>query len=308
MGDTMLATLLLLFVPLVVDAEELDVCRFTGRSCEIGEDCNKIPANICRGATLDDGASSYIMACEGGLPVITLFTDGTCSGAGRPFNTFEGQCIALDGVNSSWIVTCPKNCFSGASLVNLKDGFVKQASEVLEGDFVESFDAKGHTTFSEVFLVQHKNDDSLQSLRRIEYESVSSKVAGALTISDLHLIRKAKDADKFVAAKDVTAGSSIFVKNRGDEEFVEARVSRVKMVRTNVRNIHTMNDRIVVDGVMVSSLTQVAPYSILQLALLPLKLFYRMGLSKFVTRIDELVHQLDQTYRLSQFLGRILSH
>lgn len=249
-------------------------------------------------AGVDVGTEIVLTAiCTRYGPIISLFSGNVCKGGNVTLKVSNGECVTSAAINTSYLLSCEAvSCFSGVSVVNLRDGSTKMVSEVLEGDFVESFDANGSQAYSEVFLIQHKFEDVLRPLRRIEYEIANGSFRGMITISDLHLIRKVKERDIFTAAKELQIGSTLFALLPGAIEPTEARVTSVKWTHTAVRNIHTMNDRIVVDRVMASSLTQIAPYSVLRAALLPMKILYRAGLVGVVARIDSLVHRLDAMY------------
>lgn len=282
--------------------EKMTICRYMSKACNArsGVECQDYELNKC--SKVEDVVDTagvdmlFILECKGTKPIVKVYSNTTqCNGDALAMID-ANVCVESQNLQDSYNFQCKEeSCFSSSSLINLKDGSTKRASNVVEGDFVESFDIDGRPTFSEVFLVQHKNDNQKHKLRHVEYASVDGTSTGAILISDLHLIRKTMKDDSFIAAKDLNVGSSLFVLVPGNPEPIEARATRIESMFASVRNIHTMNDRIVVDGVMASSFTEIAPYSLTRLAVLPMKVLYRLGFTKLVGRIDEIIHYVDKS-------------
>lgn len=288
------------------ELQTVTLSTFNGTNCEVPNGEFSGPEGQCERVAegLVGAGQMLTITCSEEGPMSKLyFNQQACVGEFSPIQHVDGQCYKLNE-NGSYSLSCtppaPGDCFAGSSLVKLEDGSVKSVSAVVEGDVVQSVDARGKSTFSEVFLVQHRNDYRHQALRKISYRSVLSETTGSITLSDFHLIRESRDSDTYIAAKNIAVGSSITVVLSGDKEASGAYVTGVDESWDTVRNLHTMNDQIVVDGVLASSFTEVVPYSISRIGVIPLKLLYRMGLTSVVRRIDSGIHQLHRSYLLTQ--------
>mmetsp|Transcript_10968 Transcript_10968/g.33649 ORF Transcript_10968/g.33649 Transcript_10968/m.33649 type:complete len:344 (+) Transcript_10968:174-1205(+) len=338
-ATTFVALLVLSAACLVSAQEEAEVytlCVYTDENCSENEQCTTdVQVRQCNDLETGDAidALSAELTCPANVPTGTLY-DGNGCDTNAQTTEISGQdvstgCLIFERATENFFYTVKCNvdeddagpdeepietddddvpedadgddeiCFSGASSVHLQDGSIKRVDEINTGDMVESYDIRGKQMFSEVFLVQHKDSNRRQAMRRISYTAGS--VSGHITVSDLHLVRASVEGDKFVRAAALSEGSVIFVRVNG-KDTVEGRVSGVQRVMTTYRNIHTMNDRIVVDGVLASSAADLGPYWMLRAALLPLKGLYRAGLSSVLERCDVALHKLGKLAREQKLL------
>uniref|UniRef100_A0A7S0G8J1 Hedgehog protein Hint domain-containing protein n=1 Tax=Rhodosorus marinus TaxID=101924 RepID=A0A7S0G8J1_9RHOD len=109
----------------------------------------------------------------------------------------------------------------------MSDGQVKTVDEVQVGDMIESVDARGRRSFSEVFLIQHGKQTAVRRLRQIHFNTLDAKASGAITLSNTHLLRVAKDKDEFVPAKSIKLGSKVFVVPETESEATAAVVTKI---------------------------------------------------------------------------------
>lgn len=179
----------------------------------------------------------------------------------------------------------------------MESGSVEAKSMALEdvnvGDKVLSVDRAGRTTYSEVFLAQHKDDKSLRRVLLVKYETALG-AEGVLTVTGGHLLVTAMNRGRFhySPADELVPGAELYL--LGENMTVQkGRVTSVEPSMSRVRNIHTMNDRIVVDGVVGSCVARVdalsiVPYwhSVISMVTLPLKAMHKLGLHASVKLLD----------------------
>mmetsp|Transcript_12198 Transcript_12198/g.50479 ORF Transcript_12198/g.50479 Transcript_12198/m.50479 type:complete len:317 (-) Transcript_12198:2380-3330(-) len=310
------STLVLVFLGLSLSAYGVSVkiCTYTDTSCSSNEQCVEGDNGSCLTVSAENTSEEYGARAEctdsdDPSGVLALFPNTDCSGSVIIDAVVDGFCSVvnpLSGSNFFVRFECQADvCFSAYSSVRMSDGETKRVQDVEVGDSVESVDSRGRRTFSEVYLVQHEGKASATTLRQIHYSTVDGRGSGAITLSGAHMLRSAKEEDAFVSAKSIEKGSTIFVVLQDDMEATEALVTGVSSVRHPVRNIHTMNDRIVVDGVVASSTTELVPFSVARLLLAPLKLLYKIGLHKVVTHIDAHAHELAKTSTGRKVLSRL---
>lgn len=79
-----------------------------------------------------------------------------------------------------------------------------------------------------------------------------------------------------------------------DGKSHRATVNSIQIVEEAVRNVLTMNDMIVVDGVLATSHTAVLGISprVQTWLTMPMKLMHMMGLTKLLSEMDTYVHEL----------------
>eukprot|EP00188_Purpureofilum_apyrenoidigerum_P003868 Plantae.Rhodophyta-Purpureofilum_apyrenoidigerum.ctg41667.p1 GENE.Plantae.Rhodophyta-Purpureofilum_apyrenoidigerum.ctg41667~~Plantae.Rhodophyta-Purpureofilum_apyrenoidigerum.ctg41667.p1 ORF type:complete len:431 (-),score=38.55 Plantae.Rhodophyta-Purpureofilum_apyrenoidigerum.ctg41667:99-1391(-) len=207
------------------------------------------------------------------------------------------QCIRSDeyqpsddtGSNMN-ITTKGGRCFSANSQVVTVDGKQRQMGDIVVGDFVESVDKHGKRVFSEVFLVQHKQESYVTPMKKITFEDTTSS-RRTVVVSAEHLIYSS--SSELVSAGDVQMGNILLILDSETEESTAAKVIAVDDVHASPRNVHTLNDRLVVDGVVVTPYTTsfgINTYY-LRYALMPLKMLHRLGFTSVVDRVGHLLHR-----------------
>eukprot|EP00188_Purpureofilum_apyrenoidigerum_P000964 Plantae.Rhodophyta-Purpureofilum_apyrenoidigerum.ctg14928.p1 GENE.Plantae.Rhodophyta-Purpureofilum_apyrenoidigerum.ctg14928~~Plantae.Rhodophyta-Purpureofilum_apyrenoidigerum.ctg14928.p1 ORF type:complete len:312 (+),score=39.92 Plantae.Rhodophyta-Purpureofilum_apyrenoidigerum.ctg14928:134-1069(+) len=294
---TLTVWLLLLGGLCTVFAEDWELCLYNSADCTGDAECTDGDNDECTSLDVDNFPVDLFSAdfrCGDGIVDGNIYQGSECdsSQSSSPFNNATSPSITCQTFGAfSFILNCDDSvCFSTESSVKMQDGSMKRVKEIQSGDMVESYNIYGRQMFSEVFLVQHKDSEKRKLLRRISYATEDGSTSGHITLSSAHLVRGSATTDHFLAASKLSRGSPIFV--RVGDEVVKARVTDVKRVLSTYRNIHTMNDRIVVDGVLASSMTDLGPYWMLRAALLPVKALYRGGLSGLVDHFDVALHKL----------------
>uniref|UniRef100_A0A7S3EPS4 Hedgehog protein Hint domain-containing protein n=1 Tax=Rhodosorus marinus TaxID=101924 RepID=A0A7S3EPS4_9RHOD len=207
------------------------------------------------------------------------------------------------------IEECPSDtdcrivCFSKASTVNTLQGsdvIPKRLFEVRVGDLVQSYDLDGGQTFSEVFLVQHEGPEGKAvPMNKLHYETMADEgdKLEALTVSALHYILSSiVPKMEYTKVSDLKVGSRIFILDSAGK-YQSATIIKFEYVHSPAVNIHTLNDRIVVDGVLASSIASLKLFGVvdtmqLRLMLLPLKVLYLLGASRLVQVLDSLGHRV----------------
>ncbi|KAJ8907556.1 hypothetical protein NDN08_007667 [Rhodosorus marinus] len=191
-------------------------------------------------------------------------------------------------------------CFGGSSSVRiLQDGQEKsvRVDQVKVGDRVESVQ-NGRRVFSEVFLVQHDRDEALHEMLAIRYLASDQKDQW-LRLTHSHLVYTSDWNRK--RAGDLVVGDSLLTVSDPDASLQPAKIVAVEKVVDIVRNLHTQNDRIVVEGIVASAMTdyRLGPLPLqYPILLLPFKVLHWVGLSN-------IVHGLDRALR--DAFGRYIS-
>eukprot|EP00190_Bangiopsis_sp_CCMP1999_P000445 CAMPEP_0198736724 /NCGR_PEP_ID=MMETSP1475-20131203/67502_1 /TAXON_ID= ORGANISM="Unidentified sp., Strain CCMP1999" /NCGR_SAMPLE_ID=MMETSP1475 /ASSEMBLY_ACC=CAM_ASM_001111 /LENGTH=673 /DNA_ID=CAMNT_0044500573 /DNA_START=44 /DNA_END=2065 /DNA_ORIENTATION=- len=166
--------------------------------------------------------------------------------------------------------------------------------DVQVGDKVKSIGRDGKVEFSEVFLVQHASENSDQAVLVVQYEA-DDGILSTLEVSPGHLlpVRRSSRGYLYATASELREGSVLFAMN-GDGYLIEAHVKSITQGRARVRNVHTVNDHLIVSGVFGSCITTVPGLNvsatlwqqIVSLLVSPLKLLHRAGMPSVVKALD----------------------
>jgi len=163
---------------------------------------------------------------------------------------------------------------------------------VRAGDLVEAFSATGELVFTETVLVQHANSEAAAELLEVSYEG-ANVMTGTLRLTGQHLILEELNPRRFVKAQSLKVGGELFVVgDDGGREPSRARITSISKTTGPVRNVLTMNNMVVVDGVLASSFTSVLniPTRIQAALLVPLKVLHLLGLNSVADYLDKAVH------------------
>lgn len=269
---------------------------FNNNQCNKGKE----PENSAE----NDTGSSFIIECYGGSFDMYFFKDSwKCtepvdSTRKAHIDASTETCVSVGDSQSNenrlgMYVECEGSaagCLSSHSTTSRLDPATSEPTAVaLEdlrvGDMVESFDIKtNQRVFTEVFLVQHEDQYSRHPIQRIVYQTSEGQASIRATANHYLYGPSGK-----VLAGDLTAGSQISVVSK-DGQQATATVVEVEQVYEPIRNVHTMNDRLVVDGVLVSSFAEVKLFGLNigenPALIAPLKLLYRLRLLSTVSTID----------------------
>mmetsp|Transcript_3688 Transcript_3688/g.11017 ORF Transcript_3688/g.11017 Transcript_3688/m.11017 type:complete len:334 (+) Transcript_3688:63-1064(+) len=292
-------------------------------SCDQQFFSREVDVDSC--VSLTDEVFSFEVRClEDNVDVI-FYAQGNCEGASRTVNIpgRAGDCFALPRDSAGGVipitlalqVTCMESvvggdneeedddeiCFAAHSKVRLMNGAEKELQEVQVGDMVESFNKDGDRVFSEVFMVQHGDQSKPVEMRRLAYSA--EELSGAITVSGRHLIAGSLKGD-LVRADTLREGSQIFVQTADGPKA--AYVTQITKVFAAPRNVHTMNDHIVVDGVLVSPFTDLhlSYYSVplAKMLLAPLKGLHLFGLRVLVKSLDLAGNYIERRLRDGNFV------
>eukprot|EP00189_Rhodosorus_marinus_P009223 CAMPEP_0184751934 /NCGR_PEP_ID=MMETSP0315-20130426/43310_1 /TAXON_ID=101924 /ORGANISM="Rhodosorus marinus, Strain UTEX LB 2760" /LENGTH=800 /DNA_ID=CAMNT_0027231237 /DNA_START=177 /DNA_END=2580 /DNA_ORIENTATION=- len=185
-------------------------------------------------------------------------------------------------------------CFSAESEVKVVRGNLVEKialREVRAGDLVEAFSATGELLFSETVLVQHANSEAATELLEVSYEGANAKT-GTLKVTGNHLVLEELNPRRFVKAQSLKVGGELLIVGDDWREPSRARITSIDKTNGPVRNVLTMNNMVVVDGVLASSFTAVLniPTRIQAALLAPFKVLHLLGLNAVADYLDKAVH------------------
>uniref|UniRef100_A0A7S3A3G3 Hint domain-containing protein n=1 Tax=Rhodosorus marinus TaxID=101924 RepID=A0A7S3A3G3_9RHOD len=189
-------------------------------------------------------------------------------------------------------------CFGGSSRVRiLQDGQEKtvRVDQVKVGDRVESVQ-DGKRVFSDVFLVQHDRDEALHEMLEIKY-SASDRKYRTLRVTHAHLLYMSDCNRK--RAGDLVVGDSLLTVADPEHSLQAVKIVAVERVVDVVRNLHTLNDRIVVEGIVASAMTdyRLGPLQLqYPILLLPFKVLHSLGLGNIVRGLDRALRDVFGRY------------
>ncbi|KAJ8908859.1 hypothetical protein NDN08_005563 [Rhodosorus marinus] len=195
-------------------------------------------------------------------------------------------------------------CFSAESEVTVMRGNEVEKialREVRSGDLVEAFNATGELVFTEAVLVQHANCEAATELLEVSYEGANAKT-GTLKLTGNHLILEELNPRRFVKAQSLKVGGELLIVGDDGRKPSRARITSIHKTNGPVRNVLTMNNMVVVDGVLASSFTAVLniPTRIQAALLAPLKVLHLLGLNGVANYFDKAVH----SFIFGTLLGR----
>eukprot|EP00189_Rhodosorus_marinus_P012993 CAMPEP_0184744164 /NCGR_PEP_ID=MMETSP0315-20130426/6984_1 /TAXON_ID=101924 /ORGANISM="Rhodosorus marinus, Strain UTEX LB 2760" /LENGTH=506 /DNA_ID=CAMNT_0027215791 /DNA_START=156 /DNA_END=1676 /DNA_ORIENTATION=+ len=297
----------------------ISTCPLTiirGKAIVTGSDDNENGGSIdmCVSQVLesditDGGSVAYDTACAG--DDFEIFAGGAentpVEGCSQP--STAACSVILTSDSGQTIEECPSDtdcrivCFAKTSTVNTLQGsdiIPKRLSEVRVGDLVQSYDLDGRESFSEVFLVQHEGiNGKAVPMIKVHYETMGDEEDKPqhLTVSALHYILSSiVPKMEYTKVSDLNVGSRIFILD-SEGKYQSAAIRKFEYVHSPAVNIHTLNDRVVVDGVLASSIASLKLFDIvdtmqLRFMLLPLKVLYLLGASRLVQVLDSLGHRV----------------
>eukprot|EP00190_Bangiopsis_sp_CCMP1999_P001000 CAMPEP_0198731722 /NCGR_PEP_ID=MMETSP1475-20131203/31704_1 /TAXON_ID= ORGANISM="Unidentified sp., Strain CCMP1999" /NCGR_SAMPLE_ID=MMETSP1475 /ASSEMBLY_ACC=CAM_ASM_001111 /LENGTH=650 /DNA_ID=CAMNT_0044494723 /DNA_START=201 /DNA_END=2153 /DNA_ORIENTATION=- len=181
-------------------------------------------------------------------------------------------------------------CFGASSLVTVrKEGrdVVTTMDSVKVGDEILSVDSRGRPVYTKAYLIEHGEDNSQQDVLLIDYVNAQGRTA-TLTVTKRHLLPvDLGDGFGFKPAEKIRPGSQIEIFD-GSHHLRPAVVSDVRRSTGLVRNILTMNNKIIVDGVVATCFAELfrwqwvtSWYILDSVIVLPLKFLYLVGLHDF---------------------------
>jgi hypothetical protein len=131
-------------------------------------------------------------------------------------------------------------CFSGDDTLTLESGAAKALSEVAIGDKVQTADASGVLSFSEVVALPHAANNKLASFVHVATASGKSVKA-----TKLHLLRQCDGSLAY--AGSLAAGDCLSTVD-GDEAVTKVSMTKAEGIYTAV----TANEFLVVNGIVAS--------------------------------------------------------
>lgn len=302
----------------------IDVCVFSTSPCNMNSDTRCV-VGLRNQMCMTYGGESVLYKCEDAATSFQIYRGTNCDGEMRGdstdiqkntctsvniagfdvFHTFDcvkgatqGDPDGGSGGNNTAVEVNGK-CFSAESTIALEDGRVKLLKDVVVGDHVESYDVNGKQVFSEVFLIQHLDEMEEVSMLKLSWESTTeARKLHSVTLSPEHHIRAAVDADVYKHAGDIRIGDTIFL--QGGHRAI---VVHIEPTKSAPRNLHTLNDRLVIDGLLTSPYTTTFGVNTYQLRalLLPLKILHKIGFPhSIITRIDQTAHNIGRLFAVTR--------
>lgn len=179
-------------------------------------------------------------------------------------------------------------CFPAHATVQLQDGSLTRMDQLQLGHAVR---VASHPLYSDVFFFSHRanaHDDGRTTMHA--YVQLQTASGNLLTLSSGHYLHA---AGRLVAARRVRVGDLLTLSSGATSHVTH--VSQVK--RAGKYAPHTLHGDIVVDGVLVSTYTTAVHPTIAHYVLLaPLRLLYRLGLSR---AFDGVLDAGKESWRLS---------
>eukprot|EP00188_Purpureofilum_apyrenoidigerum_P005749 Plantae.Rhodophyta-Purpureofilum_apyrenoidigerum.ctg7831.p1 GENE.Plantae.Rhodophyta-Purpureofilum_apyrenoidigerum.ctg7831~~Plantae.Rhodophyta-Purpureofilum_apyrenoidigerum.ctg7831.p1 ORF type:complete len:677 (+),score=120.34 Plantae.Rhodophyta-Purpureofilum_apyrenoidigerum.ctg7831:88-2031(+) len=205
--------------------------------------------------------------------------------------------------DESWM-----SCFSASSTVTVvsdddRTTVHKPLSAVVPGDRVLSTDSYGQKKFSEVFLVQHAADERSVALLTMELEDESgARFSLAVTAGHLLAVGLGEKGLKYERAGKLAQGDVVIAMTM-EGKVSKRHIHSVSRSYDAVRNVHTMSDHVVVDGVVASCMTDALNsgwngntlHRIGSALLMPLKVTYVLGVRSLVPWVDSVAHRMLQS-------------
>lgn len=299
-GRHLALVVIVLVTMLVASSRSQFICRYPGNTQQEGCGGNDVCADFlpdeCEPAETGKNAAVKMFCDTQGVVNVLVYDNRECSGAGLRSIFNEKTCYYLRNTTNVW-VECQGSsysCIGASSSVwvrrrSFEEDRIFSVEEIQVGDQVESFDELGRRVFSEVFLVQHSRENAVRPLLEIEYEESEGKNRGSLRATREHLVYSG--TDQLVPARSLQIGSEILVSSEQERIAVHAQVKRIGIVYDKIRNLHTLNDRIVVGGVH-ASCYPAGTVGLGPALMAPLKLLYRLGAVELVSRLDTFTHIL----------------
>jgi len=176
------------------------------------------------------------------------------------------------------------DCFGVSETVVSESRGVISVGSVRVGERILSTDDSGNPEYSAVFLIQHEHRSERRALLNIKHEK------GKVIVSKGHFLLTERmhlqAADHFVAGDALMMIEST------------SKIVGISEVHDRVLNLHTVNGRLVVDGVVASSFSRVkvfgveVPLPVLRLSLIPVRVLYTLKLHAIASILNEAASRL----------------
>uniref|UniRef100_A0A7S1TAU4 Hint domain-containing protein n=1 Tax=Compsopogon caeruleus TaxID=31354 RepID=A0A7S1TAU4_9RHOD len=282
-------------------------CTYQDAACSQGEECETETSADCADVDksgLFAGDVGIKVTCNSsldGIHSVAYYLSDDCSGNALSTSQVNNMCVGrpntLGFSNSFYLkIECYESaiCFSRDSSVLLDSGVYTTLGEVRVGDRVQSVDDNGRSVFSEVFLTQHSSSTRPTAMLSISIENSHEP----LVVTHDHYVRVPTVSNPYVKASSLRVGDSIYVVVKGSME--RRPIAGISHAMGVPRNVHTMNDRIVVNGVVASCITSNQVFGLdtmnIRHLLVPLKVMHKMGLTSAVSIIDRAVHNIYRSF------------
>jgi len=113
------------------------------------------------------------------------------------------------------------------------------------GDHIMTADGSGKMTYSQIYMFAHADRNTIS-----EYVNVQTE-AGVMKLSPMHYIPT--NGFNYKYARDLQVGETVLQYMKQTGQFLSANVTKLaKSFESGVYNPHTLNGKIVVDGVVAS--------------------------------------------------------
>ena len=169
--------------------------------------------------------------CDG--CTVTASSPTTCTALGDG-TSFKGQCYSASSSSSDDV------CFSGDDSVTLESGATKLFSELVIGDNVQTADANGALSFSNVVALPHAVNNKLAS-----FVNVVTASGKSLKATKMHLLQQCDGSLAY--AGSLSKGDCLRTVD-GDEAVTALSMTKAEGIYTAV----TTNEFLVVNGIVAS--------------------------------------------------------
>jgi hypothetical protein len=216
-----------------------------------------------------DGTSTKLTSssssCSSGNSVTyTSYSDTTCTTSESEDTVTIGQCFSAGGISIEF--SC-SDCFPANATVEMENGATKRMDQLAVGDRVRT----SATTFSDVMFFSHDDAETTSSFYNLQTASGHS-----LVLSAKHYVHVLPNYE-LVQARNVRVGQVVELADGTSSAIVSITNER----HNGLYNPHTLDGKIVVNGVLASCYTGSIEPTVAHALLWPLRALYNVGIRVF---------------------------
>lgn len=224
---------------------------YTGYYGSSDTSCSNLAMATVYSSTCVQYGSDYSIQHECSSSTVTqnfCMSDTSCGGTCSEVDSYPTTCTVVtsddDGNGNYEKASCGSSsddvCFSGDDTLLLESGVAKRLSEVAIGDKVQTADANGVLSFSEVVALPHAANNKLAS-----FVNVATASGKSIKATKMHLLQQCDGALAY--AGSLAAGDCLRTVD-GDEAVTAVSMTKAEGIYTAV----TTNEFLVVNGIVAS--------------------------------------------------------
>jgi hypothetical protein len=241
----------------------VQVADYAGSTCS-GSSLASTTVNINQCYSGVEYQSSDSSCSSGNTITIAIYSNSDCTGTPSTGTATIGECY--DGGSSSALLSC-SDCFPANATVELEQGTTKRMDELAVGDRVRT----GPNTFSDVHFFSHDDADATSL-----FHILTTASGHQLVLTGQHYVHLMPD-NALVQARNLRVGHVLQLANGTASPIVAITTER----RNGLYNPHTLDGKIVVDGVLASCYTGTIEPTVAHALLWPLRALYSVGVRVF---------------------------